>query len=180
MVFLHKGARCLKGSITVEAVLLVPVVVMVMIALMFSSFYLHDRVVCQTVLEKHAQRQERIRKHPVDVEKGSVQYDKLTDSVILGDIIVTKEEKEALSGRIQEELTKRLWIGTVQNVSCEISGISVKANAVITTRLPMKGLMNYLGGLKEKVTFTVKAPIHNPEELVRAYSALQRENERKD
>lgn len=176
MVSLYKKIMFWKGSITVEAVLLVPVVVMVMIALMFSSFYLHDRVVCQTVLEKHVQRQERLRKHPVEEEKGKIQYDRLNDSVVLGDIIVTKEEKSGLSKRIQEELKRRLWIGNVLNVSCEISVISVTGEAVIVTRLPMRGLMKYLGGFQEEASFTVKAPVHNPEELVRAYTAVKKED----
>lgn len=156
--------------------MLVPIVVMVMIALMYASFYLHDRVVCQTVLEKQAQRQERIRQHPVDKRSGKIQYDKLTDSIVLDDIVVSEEEKTELFGNVQGELEKRLWIGKVKNVDCEISAVSVTVEAVIATRLPIGGLLKYLGGFREKAAFHVKAPVHNPEELVRAYTAVDKED----
>lgn len=110
---IHK--RC-RGSFTVEATLVMPVILMVIFSLMYMSLLLHDKVVLQSVAEEALVRCNQICQRPSDIMSSQIYYSRFLDTSLLG------EEKEKHKNELEYYINQ-----TVKGklVLCEVSSINI-------------------------------------------------------
>ncbi|NLC19984.1 MAG: pilus assembly protein [Clostridiales bacterium] len=156
-----------KGSITVEAAFVMPVVVFCIIAMIYLAFYLHDYSRLAGTLDLLMHKAGIAVKHEADLASGRVSYEDINDRgvfyVLMGD---TKAEEERIEKYLAEELNKGLFICRIEKSDVKVSRLSAKINIRAGTEMKLP----VFGGAIAKITnieLDKSYPVHKPAETIR-------------
>ncbi|HKL80100.1 MAG TPA: TadE family protein [Mobilitalea sp.] len=157
----------IKGSFTVEATLLMPIVLFVIISLIYLSFYLHDKSRIEGTVDKALLKASMTLKHEADIETGAVNYEGINNRgvfyLLMGSTnamekdIQTFLEQELSGGLLSTEITKVIVTAGKLKVSIDVEG---------EFEIPIKGVRDYFNP-NPKLVIKVNCPIHNPAEILR-------------
>lgn len=157
----------LKGSFTVEAALVMPIVLFVTISLIYLSFYLHDKNRIEGTVDKALFKAMMTLKHDADIETGAVNYEGINDRGIFYLLI---GKANAMEEDIQTFLEQKLSGGLL---STEVTKVSVTAGKLKVSivvegefKIPIRGILDYFNP-SSKLVIEVNCPIHNPAEILR-------------
>lgn len=156
-----------KGSITVEAALIMPIIVFTIFSLIYLSFYLHDRCKIQGIIDKALHKAELTVKHDADFSTGNVYYEEINHRGIFYILFgSTSLEEDNIKKYLQEELDQGLFLAKVTDIKVSVNkfniGISVWADSMISS----KGVNSFLKPLLQ-IEIEEESQIHNPAELIR-------------
>lgn len=84
---------------------------------------------------------------------------------------LTKEETE-LDKQVREQLAESLLMGEVSSVAAKVSYNSIIITAKIKLTIGISRVKEFFTGTPLEYTIDTKIPVHNPEEFIRAYTAL--------
>lgn len=157
-----------KGSITVEAVFIFPIILFIILAFIYFAFYLHDRMVINTVMNEANERLNQSVKQPTDYTSGAIYYDKMTSRTLLcrynGDYSV---EIEAAKKYIKEQLSKKLMIGKVRNIEITKNKHSIATKVAAESQISLLPSRVYLSKYQKSVSIA-QCEVNNASEYVRA------------
>lgn len=114
----------LRGMITVEAALLVPVIIIAILSLLMVGFYYLDRARISETCERVTVYMSRNLDHPCDLISGSYSWD-ARNATLAGGVKDSTFEKD-LEDRISEELSGGLMLLQVQEVDVKNTAGTVK------------------------------------------------------
>lgn len=164
---IDKMSREEKGSITVEAAFVMPVVVFCIIAMIYLAFYLHDYNRLAGTLDLVMHKACIAIKHEADLATGRVSFEGINDRgffyVLLGD---TKAEEEKIAKYLAEELSKGLFICHIEKSDVKVNKLSVK----ISVRAGTDMKLPVFGGAIAKIAnieLHKSYPVHNSAETIR-------------
>jgi len=156
-----------KGSITVEAAFIMPVVVFCIIAIIYLAFYLHDYCRLTGTLDLVIHRACIAVRHEADLASGRVSYEDINDRgvfyVLMGD---TKAEEERIAKYLAQELDKGLLVSRLEKSDVKVTSLSVR----ISVRAGTDMKLPILGETIDKITnieLQRSYPVHNPAETIR-------------
>lgn len=162
--------RKLRGSITVEVAFLFPIILFIIMAFIYFTFYLHDQTVVTCVIDEANERLNQAVRQPTNFETGVIYYDKMTSQSLLcrynGDYSV---EIANAKKYIKEQLEKKLMLGKVTNIEV------TKEKGVIKTEVKMKNQIKLLPAVTylkqyQQSKNTAECEVNNTSEYVRAAS----------
>lgn len=162
------AVKKVKGSITVEAVFIFPIVFFIILAFLFFTMYLHDRTIIHCVANEACERLNQTVKQPTSYESGVIFYDKMTEKSLLakytGDYSV---ELRSMETEMKDTLKKRMMLSEVNSVQA-VKGITEVTVTVKTkNNIPFLHALVYLTGIRN-CTYECKGGIYNPSEYARA------------
>lgn len=165
--------RRVEASVTVEAAFVVPIVLFVIVALIYLTFYLHDRVRLEEVVESALRQGNLLVVQRSLLDGKSVDYSKCNELGNWGywKISYGTEElqiKEYLEG----ELEQGFFFLSKESVSCEVNGFLIEVKVKMRGKISLNPIQNFWKSEPE-VTLKRSIPIHNPEEVLRIYEGLQ-------
>jgi len=109
-----------KGSFTVEAALLMPIIIFMIISLIYLGFYLHDKAVTKFAANYMAVKICQIYANELEISTSQINYDKLLDRNILSDLNVDIDAGlQEVYDHISHMLSMRLIISDPGNVTCD-------------------------------------------------------------
>lgn len=156
-----------QASITVEAVIIVPLIIVVIMTFLYLTLYLHDKAAIYSILDDAVIKENMVRKQPSNYLTGEIDYEHLnTRSLLYHFIDDCDQEEEALRRYVSERIEGKLAVSRLTNIEVTNSytGIGVKVwGKIIFHPLP---LMDFFAGHKT-FCMTVDIPIHNPSDFVR-------------
>lgn len=156
-----------KGSITVEAAFVMPLVIMTIFALIYLTFYLHDVCRIQAILHKTLHKTGLVLKHDADIASGKVIYENINNRgilyLVLGD---TEEAKADLEALLYQELSKGLLAMKLTEVKTEVGKFNLGASVKAEMKIKPFGLKSILNRYTA-IYMTDKYPIHDPAESIR-------------
>ena len=157
----------IKGSFTVEAALVMPIVLFVITSLICLSFYLHDKCRIEGSVDKALFKASMTLKHNADIETGAVNYENINDR---GVFYLLMGSTKVAEGNLQTFLEQELSGGLL---STEVTKITVKAGKLSASiavegefKIPVSGVLDYFNP-NPKLVIEVNCPIHNPAEVLR-------------
>lgn len=162
----------LEGSITVEAVFVVPIVMLVIFSLCYEGFYLYDKVELQSILNEAVQKEERMLRQISDFETEDIKYKKIKERAIFYCLQDFEAKEQALIRYIKGQCKERLYFLKLNEIESKISHEAVQ--------VWVKGSIAIGGGqwghyLKRDfliVREEAKAQIYKPSEFVRCYQVM--------
>lgn len=162
-----------EASVTVEASFIIPIVIFVVIGLIYFTFYLHDKVRLEEVLEKALGQGNFIVTNRSQINGVSFSYDVINEDGNWGYFINSYEDKESkLLAYLNEELEKKFFFLKKQSVSCEINSFSVHIEISMKGKISINPL-HRLWKQKNQIMLEQKRTFHNPEEILRVYEGLK-------
>ncbi|WP_313133950.1 TadE family protein [Anaerocolumna sp.] len=157
-----------KGSYTVEAALILPMILFIIAGLLYLGFYLHDKVKIQSVINDISTKGRELIQYEADLKTGLIDYDHYQSRFFLYPYFSDFVEKENnINTYLAEELNRGLFIAKVDSVA-----VSVTFNRI---RISVNGHMD-IPFIEVKQLFTNSGltfsdnntmEIHNTEEFIR-------------
>lgn len=164
--------RNIKASMTVEAVFVVPIVLWVIFALIYLTFYLHDLVRLEEVVEAGLRQGNFLSLQRSELDGNAVYYENINETGKWGYWKLSYEtEEEKIKQYLEEELQRRFLFLTKKNVSCEINGFSVEIQIKMKGKAMIFPVIDLWRGESE-IVLERTLPFHNPEEVLRIFSGL--------
>ncbi|MEG2774118.1 MAG: pilus assembly protein [Acetivibrio sp.] len=130
-----------KGSFTVEAVFVFPMVLFLILAFLYLGFILHDRVCLQTISEQVGREAvEKLRNH---------------------------ENFEMLIKNMEEQAERKLCITDIEELKIHNGVFYMEISYFENVRI--RGIHFFHLFQKERKEKKIKVPIYNPMKIVRSY-----------
>ncbi len=162
-----------EASITVEAAFLIPIVIFVIMALIYLTFYLHDRIRLEEVMEGALSQGNFHVSNRSGLDGIPFSYADINKSENWGYIHNSYERSEIqILEVLKEEMKTGFFFLKEKSVSCDIDGFFIKIKIEMESPVSLNPLENFWKK-KKKVVLERKIALHNPEEVLRAYEGLQ-------
>lgn len=165
-----KGKR---ANITVEASFIIPIVLSVIFALLYLTFYLHDRVRAEVIVERALGKGNFLIAQRSDTDGSFYGYENNGQRAKEGYFKASYEEQEAvLLEYLEKELEKGFCLLHTKQLTCETEGFSLKVKVKLEGKFSWNPIKNFCGEMPEFV-IERSVPLHSPEEMRRLYEGLE-------
>ena len=162
-----KDKGLLPASITLEAVFVMPIVILMVFALLYLSFFLHDRCRVQGIVDQALHMASISFKHEADLDTGRVDYDTIGDRGVYyqlqGDRSVLEEKLLTYLGR---ELSSGLWLSKVNKLQVIVQRQEMRIIVGTETSVSIP----FIKELFAAVSYTEieeNSSVHDPSETIR-------------
>lgn len=161
------------GSYTVEAAFVVPILIFVLLALIYMSFYLYDKVRIQSVIDTEAAVAAGAVKHERNPETGDVEYEHLDDRGLyfsmFGDL---SREEEKTKERVRAQLEHGLFLCEVTGVEVNLDRSQADIRVFAHANIRMLKIREYFAGSGTDLVLMATGKVHYPAEFARRLSML--------
>ncbi|MFP4697753.1 MAG: TadE family protein [Eubacteriales bacterium] len=175
--------KCSQGSFTVEASLIMPIVIFVIISLIYMGFYMHDVAYLQSVANNASMKSAKAMAYKNrEIDEGNIVYSDIDDRVNIYWRFSNKSYREiesSVKAYIVEKIGSKCF-GVPMNKDSALSNINIKLikervmNKYITIQLesnfqtPFDFIPRLLNGGEElKITVKSKSVMPDASEFIR-------------
>jgi hypothetical protein len=165
MSLIHKKS---KASYTVEATFIMLIVLSIVFALIYLTFYLCDKSKIQSVLDLSVIKISEMLKQNGNIVTGEVAYQNINQRDWVSQILGDKNEDENIGENyIKNKLMKGIIIAKIQSVTVDITYNEVKANVKVKMNMPLDFIKQFFSKEDLNIQFNSVGSIHNPAEYIR-------------
>lgn len=159
--------QTLQGSMTVEAAFVMPIVIFVVFALLYLSFYLHDKCRIQGIINKTLHKTSITLKHEADIDTGNLSYETIGERGVFY-LLMGNNDMEAsqIQQYLQQELSEGLFLTRIAEVDSEVGKTKVKLSVETETSVSLYWVKQLFSPLAHG-TIKEDSGIHNPAETLR-------------
>ena len=156
-----------RGSLTVEAACIIPIILFTIFALIYLSFYLHDICRIQGILNRTLNKTSLIAKHDSCLSTGEIYYETINQRGVFYHFINNnKDEEELIRSYLQQELSKGLFLVEVSNIQVIKDLFFINASVSIETSISIPYIRKLFTSYSSR-EIVGKSLIHNPPEFIR-------------
>lgn len=155
-----------RGSMTVEASFVFPIVFFVLLAVIYTCFYQVDKNNAGTIVHQAAEELAVYMKEQEMDEKT------LSEHNLFYFLKNTTDTQAKSKKQVEEQLTKQLMMGNVENVSVEAGYTKVTVSATVSMNIGISHIKEYFTGTPLQYKTSITVPVHNPSEFARIYDAM--------
>lgn len=156
-----------EGSLTVEAAFIMPFVLLSVFAIIYLSFYLHDKCRIYGAVNQVLHKSILSIKHDTDIESGEVAFDQINErGVFYLPFGSTDLEQERINKYLGKELKKGLFICEIISTEVMVDKLKVSITVKAKPRITILGFSN-IGEPFSDINVTEQGQIHNPAETIR-------------
>ena len=163
----NSNNKYFKGSITVEAAFVMPIVIFTIFALIYLAFYLHDMCRIQGIVDMTLHKVGITVKHEANIVTGDISYEDISERgvfyLILGN---TEEEENQIQQYLQQGLSKGLFLTKISSVYVDLGKFKLTAKVEAETKVSLPGVKYLFDPLFSR-KITGEYPVHNPVESIR-------------
>ena len=164
--------KAVKGSFTVEAAFLMPVIFFLIFSFLYLTFYLHDSNRIQGCLDQTLHRTALLINHDYDFAADKIRYEDINKRgavySIIGD---TKNLEQEICQYVWNEFSDGLFLTKITGVTIEISRFDIEIKVEAETKISLRGALSFFHPNKMR-TIKKKYSIHNPAETIRVSEVI--------
>jgi len=162
-----KKRRAVKGSFTVEAAFLMPIIFFLIFSFLYLTFYLHDSSRIQGCLDKALHRTTLVLKHEYDFAAGEIRYEEINNRGII-DLITgdTKDLEQEICQYVCREFSEGLFVTKITNVTTKVGRYNIEVEVEAETKISLRGVLSFFYPNRKR-TIKKKYSIHDPAETIR-------------
>lgn len=163
-----------EGSYTVEMACVFPIVLYIILSLIYMTFYMHDKVKVQSVVDSAVIYGSELVKHERTEGGIYVDYENLDNRGIYFSVIGNIEhEKNMLHNYVKEKLNRGLIIGEVGDIYIDLSKKDVEIRIKVYMNIGILRVKEFFIGSGTNITIVGKGRVHYPAEYVRRFDAME-------
>ncbi len=161
-----------KGSITVEAAFVLPIVIMTIFSLIYLSFFLHDKCLIQGTVDEVLHKAAITVKHDADIVSGAVNYEKIGDRGVFYLIFGSSQEEEIkIENYLLLELSKGLFLSEISSARVKADKFTIEITVGMKTNVTLP-LFGHLFDSYSYIEIIENNPVHSPAETIRATEVI--------
>ncbi len=165
-----------KGSMTVEATFLFPMIFFIILAILNMAFYFCDMCKVQGVLDQYAKRQAVCTKEHRSLEKER-DYEKIADTGIFWCMADNSQAEAELKAAVKEKIEEKSLVSKVEKVETQVTAQKVFVKVKIKCPLWIGNIKEWVSGVPLEYTLATEIMVHDPAEFVRVYTQLEQIND---
>lgn len=129
-----------KGSITVEAVFIIPLLIVVVMIFLWLTFFLHDRLVVHSAIHQTLECAEEYLIYGTALEGRKLSESSMINrGVFYGLATMEHEEKEQLEKYVESLLEDKLYLYRLEEISLEKTGFTLQLSMCFSCPLFWNG-----------------------------------------
>ena len=157
-----------RGSITVEAVFVMPVVVFAISALIYLAFYLHDYCRITATVDMVLQKTSVAVKHEAELATGIVSYEDINGRGVFYMLLTdAKDMEEQIARFLEDELSKGLFICHITKSDVRVGKLGIKITVWARGNINLPMFKTALGKIMQ-INLERTYPVHYPAETIRS------------
>jgi len=155
------------GIFTVEALLVMPIVLFVIVFVIYISFYLYDYCRIQGVAGSLLHKAALNLKHETDIETGKISYEEIGKQAVFYQAFSIPEYKiKSMESLLAKKLSKGLLATEITNIKVSASNFKMTVYVEGIFQIPIKGVANLFAN-KGIIQVKAERQVHNPANTVR-------------
>lgn len=160
-----------RGSLTVEAAFVFPIVFFVLLAVIYMCFYQADKSNAGIIVHQAAEEQAVCMKEQIELGKEKDEKS-LSKHKLFYFLQSTSDVENKRKEQVKELLSDKLMVGTVENVSVEAGYTKVTVSATVSMNIGISRIKEFFTGTPLQYKTAITVPVHNPSEFARIYDAM--------
>lgn len=161
-----------QGSYTVEASLIMPIILFIIITLMYMTFYLHDISKINGVLDKTLIKSSFIIRHDATFITGETNYENINQRGVLFYLSNLENETDILSSYVRNRLSTGLIISKIHDIDAYANHNEVCIEVKVKMNIPFAQAKKYITRSGSQIYIKKNAIVHNPTEFIRLFDGL--------
>lgn len=163
-----------QGSYTVEAAFVMPMIIFIVIALIYMSFYMHDKSRIQSILDTAITQSSLMIKHEMDSTNREIDYEHIDARGIYYPVIGSVEkERNAIIEMVKAQLSSGLFIANIENITVEADHLDIQIKVCARMKISILKVKEFFYGSGTQVTITSRGRVHYPAEFVRRFDVVE-------
>lgn len=163
-----------KASYTVEAALIMPIIIVVIMALIYMSYYMHDKSRIQAIIDSNIIKSGLIIKHESDTESNELDYINIDSRGIYYPVIGdTDEEKERIIKDLNNQFSANLYIAQIENIIVDADHSNICIKVEVLMNISILRVKELFTGSGTNITILSNGRVHYPGEFVRKFDAVE-------
>ncbi len=164
---MKKIRKNIRGSLTVEAAFIMPMVIFIVFAIMYLTWYLHDTCRIRAAVDKTLHKAMMSVKHETNISTGETDYVNINSrGVFYLPFGSTRPDEDRILKNLNNELKDGLFLIRISNTEVSVDKFNIYITVEADAAVSVKGGASFLKpNLKIKVQ--EKGQIHNPAEMLR-------------
>lgn len=159
----------LKGSYTLEAAILIPLILYLITALLYTCFLLHDKGVIEGIVHITVLNGEKTAFKNADSVTGKIDYDRYIEEGIFHLLYDRTEETASMKKLLENDLTEGVIFADISGVMVEIGKKDITVNVSCEFSMPIKGVWEFFQRGGTQFTYTEKKDFDSNEEFIRLF-----------
>jgi hypothetical protein len=162
-----------KGSYTVEAALLLPTILIIIISLLYLSFYLHDVSKLQGIINDTILKSKMLINNETDLNTGLINYDIYMERGIFYSMnhdILQKEEQ--IYTYLQNKLKKGFFITRAIDIKVDAGLTNIGISVRVKMEYPFRKIQQIFDSGGTFATIQNESEVHNYTEFIRIFSVF--------
>lgn len=155
------------GSFTIEALLIMPLVLFTILSIMYLSFYLYDFCKIQGLTDLVLHKAILNLKHEADIETGEVFYQVIGNQGVFYQLSgISHSKKQDIESILSKKLSKGLLATRITDIEVSANLFQLVIRIKGEFQIPIKGLAQIIS-IDRSFKVEAKAALHNPADAVR-------------
>lgn len=160
-----------RGSLTVEAAFVFPIVFFVLLAVIYMCFYQADKNNAGTIGHQAAEEQAVCMKEQIKLGKEKDEKT-LSEHNLFYFLQSTATAEKKRKEQVEEQLLDKVMMGDVEEVSVAAGYTKVTVSATISMNIGISRIKEFFTGTPLQYNTSITVPVHNPSEFARCYDAM--------
>ncbi len=162
-----KGGPSCKAIITVEAALVMPIVIYTVFAIIYLAFYLYDICRLQGLVDETLNKAAYDMKYEVEPASFQLDYASIISHGIFDPSQAERQEYEQkLQNVLSQNLAKGLFLSRVKEIQAEVGAMRLEIAVHIRSRINIPWIKRLFEGYS-KTMIAGEYPIHDPANTIR-------------
>lgn len=162
-----------KGSYTVEAALILPLIFFIIIGLIYLGFYVHDSVKIQSIIDETLIKARNLVQRDADISTGTVDYEAYLNRNLLYPYFSDFKDKESeIKTYMLDRLNSGLFIAKPKNINIKVESFDIHIEVEAEMEFPFTQMEYYFSKSSEAITWTNKNNTQTPMEFIRIFKVF--------
>ncbi len=159
-----------SGSYTIEAALIFPLILLVITALIYLGFFLHDQDRLEAVINETLLIGRNLVRNEAQMDTGFMDYEVYNKRGILYSLQANLQEKrEEIYNYLQLHLNKGFFLADIRSIDVTVSHTEISLIVKADMVLPFVGLLPFFSGSKTVIVGSNQAAIGSNVEFLRVF-----------
>jgi hypothetical protein len=159
-----------SGSYTIEAALIFPLILLVITALIYLGFFLHDQDRLEAVINETLLIGRNLVRNEAQMDTGFMDYEVYNKRGILYSLQANLQEKrEEIYNYLQLHLNKGFFLADIRSIDVTVSHTEISLIVKADMVLPFVGLLPFFSGSKTVIVGSNQAVIGSNVEFLRVF-----------
>lgn len=170
----NKSPYVTRASYTVEAALILPMVIFVIMALIYMSFYMHDKMKIQAIINSNILQGGLMVKHEWNTDNNETDYINIDNRGIYYPVIgETEDEVHKIKENLKNELSGKLYIAEIRDIVVEADHLKLSIKIEAVMNISILRVKDFFTGNGTHLMLSGNGRIHYPAEFVRQIDMVE-------